>query len=176
MNTSTGFTRRTSLARPALLLSLFSTLLLSACGSDDSPMMVVNKPPAAENLTLSTQTETAVTAQIVATDPENDALSFTLLSEPSLGAISLQPSGAFTYTPANEVTGMDSFTVAVSDGVNGAVIALVGININAQQLMFSNLSRQAFLQSSDSEPLRLNGRVIDKDVSSIDFYDDLLLD
>jgi hypothetical protein len=41
---------------------------------------------------------------------------------------------------------------------------------------FSELSRAAFAQASESEPLRLNGLIIENDVTSINFYNDLLSD
>jgi hypothetical protein len=41
---------------------------------------------------------------------------------------------------------------------------------------FSELSRAAFAQASESEPLRLNGLIIENDVTSIGFYNDLLSD
>jgi hypothetical protein len=41
---------------------------------------------------------------------------------------------------------------------------------------FSELSRAAFAQAEESEPLRLNGRTIKNDVTSANFYDDLLSD
>ena len=117
-----------------------------------------------------------VTEQLIATDKDGDALIFTVMNEPTLGTVSLMPNGEFTYTPANEVTGMDSFTVAVTDGVNDPVAAMVNITIDAEQVMFSSLSRQAFLQPSQAAPIRVNGRVVEDDVSTADFYDDLLLD
>jgi hypothetical protein len=41
---------------------------------------------------------------------------------------------------------------------------------------FSELSRAVFAQVSESEPLRLNGLTIQNDVTSINFYNDLLSD
>jgi hypothetical protein len=41
---------------------------------------------------------------------------------------------------------------------------------------FSEVSRAAFAQASESEPLRLNGLTIQNDVTSINFYNDLLSD
>jgi hypothetical protein len=41
---------------------------------------------------------------------------------------------------------------------------------------FSELSRAAFAQASESEPLQLNGLTILNDVTSANFYDDLLSD
>jgi hypothetical protein len=43
-----------------------------------------------------------------------------------------------------------------------------------QEVKFSALSRDAFAQASESEPLTLNGLEIENDVISADFYNDLL--
>jgi hypothetical protein len=40
---------------------------------------------------------------------------------------------------------------------------------------FSDVSRAAFAQASASEPLKLNSLIIENDVTSADFYDDLLM-
>ncbi|MGP1719013.1 Ig-like domain-containing protein [Shewanella frigidimarina] len=180
MNTSLRYATRqalNNLAKPVVLISVLSSGFLAGCNSDDDAMtMVKNSAPMVNSIMLSTVTETPVTEQLIATDKDGDALTFTVMNEPTLGTVSLMPNGEFTYTPVNEVTGMDSFTVAVTDGVNDPVAAMVNITIDAEQVMFSSLSRQAFLQPSKAAPIRINGRVVQDDVSTADFYNDLLLD
>ncbi|WP_145991573.1 Ig-like domain-containing protein [Shewanella sp. 11B5] len=180
MNTSLRYATRqalNNLAKPVVLISVLSGGFLAGCNSDDDAMtMVKNSAPMVSSIMLSTVTETPVTEQLIATDKDGDALTFTVMNEPTLGTVSLMPNGEFTYTPVNEVTGMDSFTVAVTDGVNDPVAAMVNISIDAEQVTFSSLSRQAFLQPSQAAPIRINGRVVEDDVSTADFYNDLLLD
>ena len=159
--------------KPTVLFSLLGLSLLAGCNSDDHS---INKAPMVDDIMLTTETETSVMAQIMAKDSDGDVLGFMVKQEPKLGVVSLQPNGEFTYTPATEVTGIDSFTVAVTDGVNDSVHAVVTVTIEAQQLQFSSLSRAAFLQDANGQPLRLNGRDIIDDVSQSNFYDDLLLD
>ncbi|UJF23215.1 Ig-like domain-containing protein [Shewanella sp. OMA3-2] len=171
MNTSTR-----NLTKPLLLVSLLSASLLAGCNSDNDAMKSVNQAPVADDIMLTTVTETAVMGQVKATDSDNDPLMFTLKQQPTLGMVSLQANGEFIYTPANEVTGMDSFTITVTDSVNAPVNVMVSVAIDAQQLQFSSLSREAFLQNANDKPLRINGREIENDVSGINFYDDLLLD
>lgn len=50
------------------------------------------------------------------TDPDNDALSASLVSGAAHGSLTLNPNGTFTYTPTNNYFGTDSFTYRVSDG------------------------------------------------------------
>ena len=64
----------------------------------------------------------------------------------------------------------------MTDGINDSVNATIMVTIDAQQLQFSSLSRQAFSQDANDDPLRLNGRDVSNDVSEANFYDDLLLD
>ncbi|UCX04069.1 Ig-like domain-containing protein [Shewanella glacialimarina] len=171
MNTSTR-----NLTKPLLLVSLLSASLLAGCNSDNDAMESVNQAPTADDIMLSTVTETAVMGKVKAVDRDNDPLMFMLKQQPTLGMVSLQTNGEFIYTPANEVTGMDSFTITVTDNINNPVNVMVSVTIDAQQVLFSSLSREAFLQGVNDKPLRVNGREIENDVSEINFYDDLLLD
>jgi VCBS repeat-containing protein len=50
------------------------------------------------------------------TDPDGDALTAQVASDPSQGAVILSPDGSFTYTPNPGATGQDSFTYTASDG------------------------------------------------------------
>ena len=163
-------------SKKTLILALASLGLLGGCGSDDNDMAEMNTAPMVEDLLLTTMTDTPVSDILMAMDKEGDMLSFTLAGAPSLGIAQVMADGQLTYTPSLETTGMDSFTVSVSDGVNPAVVATVNVTIEAQQLMFSSLSREAFMQDSQAEPLRLNGRMVELDVTSEDFYSDLLVE
>jgi hypothetical protein len=81
-----------------------------------------------------------------------------LVSEPSLGMVNIDADGNFTYTPNKEVTGTDSFTFGVSDGVNSQVSAMVNITIEALQVDFAQFTSDAFNQAPNAEPLSVNGR------------------
>jgi len=65
------------------------------------------------------------------TDPENDTLTATLITPPSHGTVSLNPNGAFIYTPNLNYNGPDSFTYQVSDGTSTSNVATVTLNIAA---------------------------------------------
>jgi hypothetical protein len=49
-------------------------------------------------------------------DADGDPLSASLVAGVQHGTLSLQPNGAFTYTPATGFSGIDGFTYAASDG------------------------------------------------------------
>ena len=65
------------------------------------------------------------------TDPDGDALTATLVQTASNGTLSLQPGGSFTYTPAANFNGTDSFTYRASDGAATSAPATVTITVAA---------------------------------------------
>ncbi|WP_347881046.1 Ig-like domain-containing protein [Pseudomonas sp. LA21] len=92
----------------------------------------VNDAPVTEDQTKTTAEDTAISDKIVATDVDQDSLTFTLKSgnEPKHGTLTLDPAtGEYTYTPAKDYNGNDSFTVVVSDGHGSSVESVVSINV-----------------------------------------------
>jgi len=155
---------------------LIAALALSACNDDDdkkTPPEKVNKAPTASSAMVTTQTEVAINDMLEGTDPEGDALTYSLVSEPMLGMVVVNADGSYTYTPNAEATGSDSFEFAVSDGVNEQVTAMVDITIEALEVDFAELGRAAFNQQATDEPLSINGRVLTNTDNPGDF-DDLL--
>jgi hypothetical protein len=66
------------------------------------------------------------------TDADGDALTAVLDAGPTGGALSLQPDGGFTYTPA-AATQSDSFSYRASDGIAESAAATVTITVNQNQ-------------------------------------------
>jgi VCBS repeat-containing protein len=92
----------------------------------------VNDAPSASDMALTTDEDTPGSATIVASDPDNDALTFTLGTEATLGSVVVdEDSGDVTYTPAANQSGEDSFTVVVTDGHDESDTAFVAVTINA---------------------------------------------
>ncbi len=58
------------------------------------------------------------------------SLSALLVSNPSNGSLSFTNNGGFTYTPADNFTGVDSFTYEATDGQTTSGVATVTITIN----------------------------------------------
>ena len=50
------------------------------------------------------------------TDMDGDALTAVLVSGPAHGTLTLNPDGSFTYTPAANYNGADTFTYKANDG------------------------------------------------------------
>ncbi len=66
-----------------------------------------------------------------ATDVDGDALSALLVSGPSHGTLTLNEDGSFTYTPAEDYLGGDSFTYHASDASLESEEATVNITVRA---------------------------------------------
>ena len=64
------------------------------------------------------------------TDVEGDPLSAFLVTGPSHGTLALNADGSFTYTPAADYNGTDSFVYRADDGTDTGVPATVTITIN----------------------------------------------
>jgi large repetitive protein len=65
------------------------------------------------------------------TDVEGSVLSPILVSDVSNGTLTLNADGSFTYLPAPNFTGNDSFTYKVNDGTVDSNIATVTINVGS---------------------------------------------
>jgi len=106
------------------------------CGADGSNLASAsvtvvqpNTAPSCQSQTVSVTEDVAKSITLVGTDPENDVLTYSLLTQPAHGTLS----GALPnllYTPTLNYNGPDAFTFQVSDGIFNAVVAgTITINI-----------------------------------------------
>ncbi|MGB4866697.1 MAG: Ig-like domain-containing protein, partial [Hyphomicrobium sp.] len=89
----------------------------------------VNDAPVAQNVSTITPEETPVSGVLTATDIDGGALTFTKASNPAHGTVVVNANGTYTYTPAPNYNGPDSFTYTVSDGNGGTVTRTVAITV-----------------------------------------------
>jgi len=77
----------------------------------------VNDPPIANDEAVTAHEDTPVSLTVTATDPEGDALTYSILTGPSNGTIrEFNPAtGALIYTPMEDYSGPDSFTFKACD-------------------------------------------------------------
>jgi len=86
----------------------------------------VDDPPIAPNeIMISTPEETPITSQIVAIDPEGLPLTYAIEDAPLNGTVTIDNNGVFTYTPNENFTGGDTFTVRITDEGGNFVITTV---------------------------------------------------
>ena len=65
-------------------------------------------------------------------DPENQALTATKITEPLQGTLDFNADGSFVYTPNTDYSGSDSFTYAANDGHSDSSEITVNINITPE--------------------------------------------
>jgi VCBS repeat-containing protein len=96
----------------------------------------VNDPPTVAADAYSTGEDTTLTVAapgVLANDndPDGDSLHTVLGSGPSHGTLALNADGSFTYTPAANFNGNDSFTYRASDGRLESNLATVTLTVSA---------------------------------------------
>ena len=95
----------------------------------------VNDAPVAANDAYTTNEDAPLTVEALAgplgndTDVEGDPLTVVLVDGPTHGTLSLNPDGGFTYTPAPNFNGSDSFNYKANDGSLDSNVATVTITI-----------------------------------------------
>ncbi len=95
---------------------------------------VANPVPVAQNDAYTGTEDVAITGNVRTndSDPDGDALTVntTPVSGPSNGTLLLNSNGTFTYTPANNFTGTDTFTYEVTDADGATSTATVTLYVN----------------------------------------------
>ncbi len=110
----TGWDHPTGWGTP-IATSLINDIVAAAGGT--APPPPTNTAPVASNGAVSTNENQAVSGTMSASDSDGDTLSFAIVSQPTHGSVSITnaATGAFTYTPANNFYGSDSFTFHATD-------------------------------------------------------------
>jgi len=90
----------------------------------------VNDPPVASNGSVTTTRTVAVPITLVATDVDNEPLTYTILTGPSRGTLSgVAPN--LTYTPTGFLVGADVLTFKATDAAGLSSSKTVNITVNA---------------------------------------------
>jgi peptidoglycan/xylan/chitin deacetylase (PgdA/CDA1 family) len=93
-----------------------------------APVVPVNTVPVANAQSVTTAFETAVGIVLDGSDADGDALTYTIVEPPSLGALQ-GTAPSVTYVPNATVSGDDSFTFIVSDGTESSAPATVNVAV-----------------------------------------------
>ncbi|MFH1882192.1 MAG: Ig-like domain-containing protein [Planctomycetota bacterium] len=88
----------------------------------------VNDPPTANDGSVTTQEDTLVSITLAGCDPDGDALSYSVVKDPSHGSLS-GTGPNLTYTPNANFNGSDSFLFKVNDGTVDSAAATVSIQL-----------------------------------------------
>ncbi len=107
-------------------------------GGSTSPALVqvvLDRAPVAGNdaYTVNEDTPLSVAAPGVLgndSDPDGNPVTAVKVSDPAHGTVTLNSNGSFTYTPAKDYNGSDTFTYQASDGTLNSATATVTITVN----------------------------------------------
>ena len=118
-----------SLTNPSALIGIGAnnSQMLEIIDDDFVPVSVD------DNYIVDEDTELSVDAPGILsndTDADLDVLSANMMSDVSQGTLKLAADGTFTYTPATDFSGTDSFTYVANDGFNNSSLATVTFQIN----------------------------------------------
>ncbi len=122
-----------------------TTVLLTMTAVNDIPVAVPDSYLAIADRPTQVTAELGVLAND--SDVEGSPLSASLVTGPQYGTLSLEPSGAFNYTPNTGFRGVDGFTYRAADGTANSAEVRVRLNVTAQPLVISE-----FMASSATAP------------------------
>ena len=109
-------------------LFIFGLLVIS-CSSDDDEPSEINSIPVAVDMSATSDAGAAVEMQLVATDADYDPLTFSIVTQPTMGTVTISGNKA-TYTPNENADGVDTFTYKASDGVADSNTATATVTVN----------------------------------------------
>lgn len=94
---------------------------------------ITNPAPVAVGASYSTAEDTPYNGTLVASDPNDPSLTYSIVAAPAHGAVNLVDAivGIFTYTPSLNYNGPDSFTFKANDGKLDSNIATVSLTVTA---------------------------------------------
>jgi hypothetical protein len=139
---------------------LLAATIFVACESDDNndPVVPVNVPPSALDLSMAMNISSGDTATInlAATDADGDALTYSVVSQPSLGNVTISGSTA-TFKANENADGDTSFTYKANDGTADSNTATVSISITGDFVLTGEISTKKTLTSD--KVWTISGRV-----------------
>ncbi len=139
----------------------------------------INAPPVANNDSVSTTTNNAVTfdPRTNDTDPNGDALTISSAANGTHGTVTVNSGTSLTYTPASGYAGSDSFTYVLSDGHGGTATGTVSVTVtgsnsaptavNDSQYIFATYNGGAAIHPHQTFDPRTNDTDPDSDTLTI---------
>ncbi|MCZ6637751.1 MAG: S8 family serine peptidase, partial [Alphaproteobacteria bacterium] len=101
-----------------------ATLEITVAAAPPAPPAPANDPPVANDDSVATPEDTAAAVTLTGSDPENDPLTFAVVTQPTNGSLS-GTAPILTYTPNLNYFGPDSFTFKANDGTQDSNTATV---------------------------------------------------
>jgi hypothetical protein len=108
-----------------------------------------NRAPVANSQSISVPQNTARPITLTGSDPDGDALTFSIVTSPTHGTLSGVPPNV-TYSPASDYVGADNFTFKVNDGKADSAAATVSISVTAPPSSTLVVATNAFWRYLDT--------------------------
>ena len=99
---------------------------------------IINKPPVTSASSFTASASGDTTHGLTASDPNNDTLSYIVVTAPSKGTLSISSSGVATYTRNFGVTGSDLFRFKVNDGFEDSNDSQVSVTLGSSGVFSYN--------------------------------------
>lgn len=154
------YQRTSGWVRSAVVLAVAITS--AACGGGGSKP---NRPPQLTTSALAVDEDAVLSAQLAASDPDGQALTFTKAGDPQHGALTVAANGAITYTPALNYNGADQFGVQVVDTRGSSASGTVAITVRA----VNDAPALTAASFSGDEETTISGQVTASDVEGSSF-------
>nr|WP_275066890.1 tandem-95 repeat protein [Achromobacter spanius] len=131
-NGSTGFTYTVTSGGAVETASVTVTVTAVA----DAPMTVdpvvpgQTFDPATGNYAISLNEDAVFNGQVSAVDDDGDTLTYSVSSTATRGMVTVDSAtGAYTYTPASDYYGTDSFIISIDDGMGSISLSTVTVTV-----------------------------------------------
>ena len=157
--TDPGYTIDLDLNRDGIINGADQTLLNSNFG------FIANKPPVTSPFSTTTHTELETIIPLVskATDPEGDSIFYNALNPVNGTVLFDSITKTATFKPAPGFSGIASFELAASDGLNWGVPAKVTVNVSGAPLLNLDFAqRRPQLNAGESTQLTVLGDFADQ--------------
>ncbi|MED4618630.1 tandem-95 repeat protein, partial [Priestia megaterium] len=93
-------------------------------------VLQTNGSTTTQDLQISTNEDTSVTNQVIATNVNGNPLIYTIENSPINGVVTIDPNtGIFTYTPNTDFYGSDAFIVYITDNLGGNATSSVIVTV-----------------------------------------------
>lgn len=99
---------------------------------EDASSTLTNSAPISSAGVLSTNKNIAGSSVLVANDSNADAITYSIVTAASFGVVSITnpATGAYTYTPNNNFSGVDTFTFKARDAALDSNVSTVTVTVN----------------------------------------------
>jgi hypothetical protein len=115
----------------------------------------VNTAPVAENGTVTLEAGDSVTDDVVATDEDEDTLSYSIVDQPTQGTVSIADDASYTYIANEDASGTDTFTFKANDGIADSNVATITVTITEEATGASDADVNGDFKIQLSELMRI---------------------